>query len=85
MSGSYVEWKNPDYTWKVPGSGSASYSFSGLSKGGGISDVSGRTGELAGYTTHQVSSGSMGGTSAQSQYRYVKFTVDGRKHAFYWV
>ena len=69
------------YTWKVPGSGGASYSFSGMSKGGPVSsgDISS---VLQGYTMHLVSSGTMG-ASANSSYRYVKFSVDGRKHAFY--
>lgn len=68
------------YTWKVPGSGGASYSFSGMSVGGPVTDISGA---LTGYTMHLVSSGSMGGPST-GQRRYVKFSVDGKKHALYW-
>ena len=73
--------KYSEYTWLVPGSGGASYSFSGMSKGGPVSsgDISS---VLTGYTMHLVSSGTMG-ASANSSYRYVKFSVDGRKHAFY--
>ena len=68
------------YTWRVPGSSGASYSFSGASLGGPVpaGDISTA---LSGYTLHLVS-GTMGNASPSTR-RYVKFTVDGRKHAFY--
>ena len=73
--------KYSDYTWLVPGSSGASYSFSEMSKGGPV-DANSITSVLQGYTMHLVTSGTMG-ASSQSAYRYLKFSVDGRKHAFY--
>ena len=65
------------YTYRVPGS-SASYNFSGIS--GGNNCPSGNPGGfLAGYTTHHVTVGS----KQNMYYQYIKFAVDGKKHAFY--
>ena len=65
------------FSVNVPTS-SASYSFSGIS-GGNNCPSSNVSGFLSGYTTHYVSVG-----SRQNQYyQYIKFAVDGRRHAFY--
>ena len=79
-SGSYVSTTNPKFTWKVPSGGSSpSYSVSIKGKGNNATSASG--GVFTGYTTHYVSS--MPSRQPQA-YQYILFTVDGRKHAFYW-
>ena len=66
------------YTWKVPGSGGASYTVSSYS--GGSCPAGSISTALSGYTLYQTS----GVPNSQSNtYRYIKFSVDGRKKAFY--
>ena len=66
------------YTYRVPGSGGASYSISGYS--GGSCPAGSISTALSGYTLYQTS----GVPNSQSNtYRYIKFSVDGRKKAFY--
>ena len=66
------------YTYRVPGSGGVSYNISGYS--GGSCPAGSITSALSGYTLYQTS----GVPNSQSNtYRYIKFSVDGRKKAFY--
>lgn len=66
------------YTYRVPGSGGVSYSISGYS--GGSCPAGSISTALSGYTLYQTS----GVPNSQSNtYRYIKFSVDGRKKAFY--
>ena len=77
--GSYANWANPAYTWKVPSGSSPAYSVVIKGKGNDATSASG--GVFTGYTTHYVSS--MPARRNQA-YQYILFTVDGKKHAFYW-
>lgn len=63
--------------YHVPASGA---SLGSAAIGGPVSDISGA---LPGYTLHLVSSGSMGASGGPSTRRYVRFTLNGAKHAFY--
>lgn len=66
------------YTYRVPGSGGVSYNITGYS--GGSCPAGSITSALSGYTLYQTS----GVPNSQSNtYRYIKFSVDGRKKAFY--
>lgn len=66
------------YTYRVPGSGGVSYNISGYSGGScGAGDIST---VLTGYTLYLTSGVP---NSQANKYRYIKFSVDGRKKAFY--
>ena len=68
------------YTWRVPPKSTASYSFSGMSVGGPVA-ADQISQALQGYTMHFINA-TMGNASPNTR-RYVKFSVDGKKHAFY--
>lgn len=70
-------YKESGHTYHVPASGA---SLGSAAIGGPVSDISGA---LPGYTLHLVSSGSMGASGGPSTRRYVRFTLNGAKHAFY--
>lgn len=71
------DYKESGHTYHVPASGA---SLGSAAIGGPVSDISGA---LPGYTLHLVSSGSMGASGGPSTRRYVRFTLNGAKHAFY--
>ena len=63
--------------FKTPAGGSSpSYTVSGISGGNNCYDPSTF---LSGYTKHSVTVGA----KQQGYYQYIKFSVDGHKHAFY--
>ena len=74
------DYKESSHTYHVP-SGGSSPSYSVSIKGKGNNATSGSGGVFTGYTTHYVSS--MPSRQPQA-YQYILFTVDGKKHAFYW-
>lgn len=70
---------NTGNTWLTPKNSTPSYSFSNISSGNDCpsSNVSSF---LAGYTLHKRTIGAR----QNYYYQYIKFSIDGRKHAFYW-